>query len=166
MLGELKPSGPNGHEICKKCGKKPQRVFAALAVSNPKNLKSLPDNTPTSTKFVNIRKPDSFIEEQREGAAASHLTKFTNEEKKSIEPEDISKAKEPQHGKNLVQEVIQEFRSRCAIKAKASPDSKNFFNRFFNRFVNDLQSGRVSRVPGIRTNREVNHFWNITINLI
>lgn len=93
--------------------------------------------------------------------AAVTTTIPNNSKNISNELSNIIKTKQVQHGKNLAQEIIQEFKEKCSLKSKtSSPGTKNFVNRL----VNDL-GGNITEVSEISDEREV-FFKNITINLI
>ncbi|XP_033217293.1 uncharacterized protein LOC117173038 isoform X2 [Belonocnema kinseyi] len=63
----------------------------------------------------------------------------------SNELSNIIKTKQVQHGKNLAQEIIEEFKEKCSLKSKtSSPGTKNFVNRL----VNDL-GGNITEVSEI-----------------
>lgn len=172
-LGEVKSFGSDGHETCQECGAKPPRIFAAVTTLGTNNSKKLSNEEYLSQKFNQMMgisdiltesSASSSDDEQRESRSLSPPEKFINVKNTSNELSNINKMNQMQHGKNLVQEIIQELKAKCTLKAKGSYSSP-VTKHFVNRLVNDLQGQNVTEHPKVSEEQEVIPFLNIKINL-
>ncbi|XP_033219868.1 uncharacterized protein LOC117174677 [Belonocnema kinseyi] len=162
-LGEVKAFGADRHETCQECGSKPPRIFAAVTTLSPNNSKNFSNEEYLSRKFSQMMgisdaptesSASSSDEEQRESPSVLPPERFINIKNTSNELSDIYKMNQLQHSKNLVQEIIEELKAKCALKAKASYSSP-VTKHFVHRLVNDLQGENSTEHPEVFEEQEV-----------